>query len=554
MNKERIIERINELKTDVQYIIDSAKSKTTDSSKLQKIKKEKLLLLKQLTDDLKRIHKIEQKSQSLVNNIKKVHNENDSINFQSDKNKKNNTLNISKAKLQKQIRKESMYIYLEFLEEQKFYNIFENDKIPSCIFLHESVLSSYGFCPFIKIKELVDLNPKSKIEDSQIENYKQLIYNKRKQWLDSTNDNGKIYWDLYDKIFNKKDLLNHYKQLHDLDKQIQNFIQSSFSDNQKQMYVTCIDIIKEYTSLNIKNKTIKEKFKSVINNLSILVSQLGYNLHHFLNIKYNLNIVVNFLPNSINNIFLETEFEKLLDCYTLINEQILHKEKYITNSKNNLNNEMYLFLTNQKKFDAHVNNLPNLFIQSKKYFKRWALLTETEKLERYESYANYYIDKYLISSNIIPINERDSKLAFLIDLLHQAHKDKDLIFRDLKWSNKDGIIEQIKCLKFNKDTHEFYLTPSKKAGKIISKKKVSVKTIFSKQTEKFINEEILCHIVLFFQKHSENINQKELQKQNKESCIELIKNKLKIKKLTNDDKKIIFQKYDEMFNVVKNNQ
>lgn len=553
--KERLLQKINELKNDIQYIIDSSKSKTLDLN-LQQTKKDKLTQLKQMSDQLKQIYKTEQQSQTFTNKIKKAYNENDSINFKSAKHK-NNQESMSKARQDKLIRKETMNKYIEFLEEQKFYNKFESDKIPSCLFLHDTVLSTYGLCPYINIANVIDIQPENKnnLSDVDTENYKNIIHDKRKSWLDATSDNGKIYWDLYDKIFNKKELFNYYKQHEFLQKQLEQFVHNSMTENQLKIYDSCIEIIKEYTSSQQKNKMLREKYKSVTNNLSILVSELGYDLHYFLSTKFNTNIVVNYLKDSIknDNKILKSEFDTLLTQFNFLHEEIKYNEKFIINSKNNLNNEIYLFLTNQKSF----NNLPTneshiSFVQSKKYFKRWALLTENEKFERFESFANYYVDKYLITPNIIPIKQRDTQLTFLIDLLQQAHKNKELIYRDIKWNNNDGVIEQVKSLRFNKETGQLYLNPSKKGTSAI-KKKFSVKTILSKESEKFINEEILCHIVIFFQKYPDQNERKQHLKENKEACLELIKNKLRIKKITNEDKKQIFQKYDNMFNVVDSN-
>lgn len=551
MNKERIIEKISELKNDIQFIIDSSKSNTL-STKLQETKKDKLLLLKRLTEDLKRIHKTEQKSQTLINNIKKAHNENDSINFKSAQQKKSND-QISKIKIQKEIRKDSMNKYLDFIEEQKFYNKLDPVNIPGCLFLHDAIISSYGLCPYIKIDSIINVNHNQQLSDEQINNFIHDIYSKRKLWLDTQSDSGKLYWDIYDKLYNRKDLTEHYNNYNSLEKKIEEFILLTMSHDQKLMYDSCIDIIIEYLSQSPKNKTLKDKYKSVINNLSILVSQLGFDIHLFLSIKFNTTIVINILPaQNVNyNKFLIDEFDKLLNDFKLLNEDIKQNEKFITNSKNNLNNEMYLFLTNQKSFNL-ITSQPH-FTQSKKYFKRWALLTESEKLERYESYANFYVDKYLINSNIIPHDSKNTYISTLITLLHNAHKSKKLIYRDIKWNIKDGIIETIKCLRFNKETNELYLNPSKVITSI-QKKKVSTKTLFSKDIEKYVNEEILSYIVVFFQKFPDKKKRDEYLKENRDNCVEMIKNKLKIKKITNEDKKQILQKYDDMFSVVNHNQ
>jgi hypothetical protein len=84
---------------------------------------------------------------------------------------------------------------------------------------------------------------------------------------------------------------------------------------------------------------------------------------------------------------------------------------------------------------------------------------------------------------------------------------------------------------------------------LISKKKVSTRTIITKESEKIINEELLYYIL----KKSQN-NLDTPSKEDKDAFTERIKIKLKIKKLTANDKLKICEKYDEIFTVIKNNQ
>jgi len=81
------------------------------------------------------------------------------------------------------------------------------------------------------------------------------------------------------------------------------------------------------------------------------------------------------------------------------------------------------------------------------------------------------------------------------------------------------------------------------------KKKISFRTIITKESEKIINEELLYFIVNRIENNVDNPT-----KEDKESFAEKIKIKLKIKRLTINDKVKIFEKYDEIFYIVKNNQ
>ena len=84
---------------------------------------------------------------------------------------------------------------------------------------------------------------------------------------------------------------------------------------------------------------------------------------------------------------------------------------------------------------------------------------------------------------------------------------------------------------------------------ISNKKKISSRTIITKESEKIINEEMLYFILKRVQNGAV-----ESTKEDKEKFAERIKIKLKIKKITVNDKIKIFEKYDEIFDVVVNNK
>ena len=81
------------------------------------------------------------------------------------------------------------------------------------------------------------------------------------------------------------------------------------------------------------------------------------------------------------------------------------------------------------------------------------------------------------------------------------------------------------------------------------KKKVSSRTIITKDSEKIINEELLFFILTRIKNGVDTIDQKD-----KEIFCDTIKIKLKVKKLMLNDKTRIYKKYDEIFEIVKNNK
>ena len=81
-------------------------------------------------------------------------------------------------------------------------------------------------------------------------------------------------------------------------------------------------------------------------------------------------------------------------------------------------------------------------------------------------------------------------------------------------------------------------------------KKISTRTIITKQIEKIINEELLYFIIKKL-KGSETDDDKD---DDKEEFIDHIKEKISVKKINKNDKEIIYKKYDEIYIIIKNNK
>jgi hypothetical protein len=416
---------------------------------------------------------------------------------------------------------------------------------------------------------------------------------------------------LYDNFIKKEELNLLLQESQELEKTIYNFTKSILTQSQLDLYDNSVSFIKEYTSCNIKTKRIKEKYKVLINNLSILYSETSLEFHTYLSLLFNNTFVINIINSNCNSkkndsqdkfnkIIITERFTKYVTKYKTNIENREKKQKFITNTIRNLNDSLYSFLTDKKTFlsKQNITFSKSKIFQQGKYFKRWILLTETERLERFLSYSVYYVDKFLIENLVIKQEDRDFFTDKLYNILKLALQSKTLIYRDFTWNTKRGIIENIKILKFA--DKEFILNFTKRENKgakadkerkkqlelntknekttndqitndqitndqitndqitndqitnektLILKKKVSTRTIITKESEKIINEELLYYIL----KRSEN-NSDTPSKEDKDAFTERIKLKLKIKKLTVNDKLKICEKYDEIFTVIKNNR
>jgi hypothetical protein len=319
----------------------------------------------------------------------------------------------------------------------------------------------------------------------------------------------------------------------------------------------------------------------MINWLSILYSETDIEFHKYLSNRYNLQIVVNIIESKETTKQL-TNMEKLqksisverftnyLEKYSETNDLIDIKQKFCTNTLKNLKLDFYSYLTDRQNF-LNRQDIPSIkrlkISQEGKYYKKWSQLTDDERFERFKSFSVYYVDKKLIDAKLLDKGLRDVKINELEKLLVESFRMKQLLYKNITWNIKLGFIEVIKILKYNNDntfsllknvntnstnanTNSTDTTSTNIYGQPISnKKKISSRTIITKESEKIINEEMLYFILKRIQNGTV-----ESTKEDKEKFAERIKTKLKIKKITVNDKIKIFEKYDEIFDVVVNNK
>lgn len=554
-NKNFIIQEINNLKRDIQNLINEKKTSENKFiiKKYDEDKKIKMDELKQYTERLKVIYKREREEKQMKQDLELVGKQLDNLDFRSAKKNSDKT----KAKIAKELRENAHEKYLEYLELEKKYYEIDPKALPGILFLNQKIINEYGICPYINHNNILNEN---NIDNQDI---RDLIYNKRLEWLSSQHDNGELYYNLYDTLINKKELISVDNDKLKLDEKINKFINDILTDDQVNLWKKCLDFIEKYVEFNIKTKRLKESFKLFIHDLSILYSEVNINLHKYLSLKYNYHIDVNELnckkEINLNNVALSYQFDEYISEYQNIIDITKTKTKYITNTIKNLKQDLCCFLTKQSTVNTNLNKNENKkseqsYVQVGKYFKRWILLSQEERLERFESYALYYVHTFLLDKDIIDVSQRDDIVNTLSELLKTAYNSKKMIYRDIKWNTTKGIIELVKILRYDKE-FGFVLKYTKQImekgndDNNLIKKKLSFRTIITKDSEKIINEELLYFIV---DRIENNIDKPT--KEDKESFAEKIKIKLKIKRLTINDKVKIFEKYDEIFYIVKNNQ
>jgi hypothetical protein len=559
-SKDELTENISNLKKDIQELINYKKENSKKLSneeivKIEKDKNEKIENLSKFTKMLKDIIKKEKERLSLINNIKKVQNINDSINYHYVKKYKNSE-ELENLKNNKEIRENTRQEYLHYLQLEEIFYKLDPENIPGILFLHQNIIETYGLCPFI-IDDIDLINTIS----SEYEKIKKSLEEKRKKWLDNTPDNGKIYYDLMNTIFNENDLCNFKFNLKNIEDNLERIITNFLNNSQLNIYKDCLSMINEYINCKIKTKKIKEKYKLIIHNLSILYSESKLPIHKYLQIKYSINIPINAINNNLtdqsknndlinksinNDLYIVKHFDDNIVNYNAQIEEILQKNKYVTNIKKNLKQDFHNFLMKKSKINSVIENKN---ILEGKYFKNWSNLTIDEKNERLEYFSKYYVE------NILKIHDefKSSLISNLNTLLQENLNLKKLTCKHLNWKAKKGYIEKIKILHFDKENNLFELKATEnclvteKSNEKL-KKSLSKKSILEKNNDKIINEEMLKFILKYNQTFDSN-NSTDFSNE----FIEKIKIKLKLKKLSNDDKMKITKKLIDMKDIIKNN-
>lgn len=563
-SKEDLNKKITNLKKEIQELIDYKKNNLNNLSKdeiktIDENKKKYIENISNYTTQLKNINKKERQKTTLINSIKKAQNVNDSISYHIAK-KSNDSEELDKLKKNKEIRENVRQEYLHYLTlEENFYKL-DSTNLPGILFLHENIINEYGLCPFI----VGDINL-NKIHDYDIIKESNVLEENRKKWLENTKDKGKIYYDLYENIFQEREITELTNNLHNLEDRIKLTISELLSESQYNIYNDCLLMIDEYNNCTIKTKKIKEKYKLIIHSLSILYSETNLSINKYLEIKYSLNLPINFIEaksniqSKNNDIYIIKSFEENISEYQIQIDKINQKNKYITNVKKNLKQDFNEFLMNNSisKFSKKEEQYTQ---QEGKYFKNWSNLTIEEKKERLHSFSIYYINKFMQNSI-----EKEILITQLSDTLYEQLDSKKLTCKDLGWKSNKGFIDKIKNLKYDDDNKLFYFEKKvdENSKDLKLQKSLSKKTIFQKSNEKIINEEML-KFILKYNKNQIQKDKNENDEENENSSsvnienyidefIERLKIKLKFKKISKDDKSQIITQLLDMNNIIKNN-
>jgi hypothetical protein len=518
----------------------------------------KLSELNTVITTLKDITEKQKKQSKLEKEYRKACKLTDSLKYHSIKNKPNANEILFNLKMTRE-KAQSEYLTSKALKEH--YHNYDSKNYPGFLFLHKPIIDAYGICPFIYIKLSSDTNA----NDSDITSN---IHYKRHTWLLEQSDKGQLYFDWFNRIVNKQTYLMLLEKQKTTEDYIQELFVKYLTSAHLELLKQSVLLIKEYINTTIKNKKIKDTFKTVITNLTSIVNESGINVDEYLSLKYNIPIPIN-RDNDIQIDKMIEHFNQIIykDTileYTNILQQSKDEYKYINKITDNLTNKLNDYiLEHEKKAETANENKDNcandaipstdVYVQEGKYFKKWSALTHEEKLCRFKSFSTYYVK--------VILNNMDVDDTQLYDCIVESYNQKKLKYKDFKWNIQLGIIEKMKNIVYeNKvfkiaDTSSEVHNPSSASTTIDSNSstlstKKSLKSIITKETEKTINEEIICSLIKLTNKQK-NLTDEIITK-HCDATIETIKLKLRIKKITNNDKKILLNKYDDMYNTIIN--
>lgn len=530
--------RINLIKNNIQDIIGKCSDKNemedTIYNSLQNKKQE---YMNELEIAMKELKVLKNKSR-LESDYKKVASATDTMQYYRVKNKPNSEELMNQVK---QKREEAQQDFENMKRMEEEYNFKENElcnTLPGFIFFYKDIVNSYGICPYIEISDD--------------------MLNKRKEWLDKQSDKGDLYYNIYDKLIMQTDYKKLQLSKNSIEDELQKLHINYLNSSQYDIFLKTEESIKEYNNATIKTKKLKDKFKIIINNISNLVIETGLNINEYIKNYYGLYIPINIpIKQNIeviddNGKFLVTLYNDKISEYMRIIDEIDVSKRFINNTITNLKYELYQYLYKAKSVKKHS------FVQVGKYFKKWSKMSDEEKEDRYISFSDYFVNKFLVNANIIDKEQSHEVIISLNKLLKE--NIKRIKYKNIKWNIKKGVIEQINCLKYNSENNEFYITQEKeveqsnkegnsKGDSLPKTKKVSsARTIINKETEKIINEEL----VIFILNAKKNKSLTDI-KTIKDDFIEKLKDKLLLKRITLNDKIHIFKIFDDIYNVIINN-
>jgi len=345
--KDQISNRIDLLKREVQYLIDKKKeillnktyvNRNKQLSDLDQDKMEKIQEMKRLVQDLKKITLQEREQKQRAKELSTISRAVDKIEFGGAK-KRNRPEAMEKAKSAKELRDQARDKYNAYVEYSEKYTTVDPSDVPAILFLHDSILQKYDLCPYINLDTSSDADQVTQEARQQ-----------RVAWLQQQEDGGKIYFDLYTRVISTIPLQELETAILHKQHQIEELITENMSETQTELFKNSKEFIEEYMITHIKTKRLKERYKNLIHNLSVLYSETGMAIHEYFGINHKTHLMINEIgkeKDDSNSKILREIFANLVAELKELLEKIETEQIFVNNTLRNVKHELYIFHTDQ---------------------------------------------------------------------------------------------------------------------------------------------------------------------------------------------------------------
>lgn len=483
----------------------------------------------------------DRKTKTKEKQIKLAQSFNDGIEYKLLKHKNKDTTILTNIKSDREKQNEK---HLEFLKIKNEYENSDSKEFPAWIFCENSVVDFYKFTDEELHKNILPLD--------KIDN--------RKSLLENSDDKGTYYFKIRDRLINKSELNMYIKSKDELLEYLFKLFRDLFTESHYNIFKSCKNILDE-------NKKNKKKIYLVKNNLQILEDETGINISKFFSVNWNLpELYIPIKKSQLKkNKGIDYEFDLKIDKISDYNNKIIQEDKYIYQTLNKIQHRCISILTGNIQILSYKQN------SDESYQKKWSELSQEQRLDRIKDYCNHFIINkiYLksIKSNLETIKEQNNittTLNFenenilidkLYNLLSDRYTNNILKYKQIKWNVKQGIIESIHNVILDlelKDDHIIFIKVNfKEDTKSIIKKKISSSKSLTnlKSNIENINEVLIKFIVDSIKKYSGD-DYSVLKEKLLDNCLEKIKDKLKVNKLTISDKEFIVNQYNIFFDEI----
>jgi hypothetical protein len=358
----------------------------------------------------------------------------------------------------------------------------------------------------------------------------------RKAWLDLIGDKSKIYFDTFNRLLNESYILRLEDEKTVIKRKIEQILRNVIPETEYEFLETITHELESFKSAKIKSKKVKEVYSNAIYNLDKLIQKTNLPIHLYLTNILKLDIFTNadIEQNSENMIFLN-----YIDKLNELSYSQERELKYIKNTLTAVKENLYNVITEIKERNHEFAK------REGKYFKKWSLLTPEEKEERITAWVKYYIYKNFMIGKVI---STEDEMNNLVENLSSLLNSKKISYRFIKWDSKSGLITTINGITYNTTTNDFSFSGHAKEDDTSSQITTTGLTDASckkkKEDKLQLNEKVINDIVL----------QGILRDKSEEECIEQIRTKLNLKKLTSKEKGILSKKYISIKDIIDANK